>query len=280
MNFASRFFEGKPRREPEKDSSRKDAREAPNKEMNTPSPLIPQGTLPTTRGKSHIRIAVITILAVHVVLLLALLMAGCKKTNDQMAKSDSPADTGIPPLPTFTPDTPPAGSNPVPIPSSPIASIPPVAPIGTVPSTTTAPSLATTSPLEGTEHTVTKGDNFSTIGKRYNVSAKAIAAANPGVDSTKLKIGQKLKIPSVSSAPAEAAGHTAATTTEKVYTVKSGDVLFKIAKSYDVSVKALRSANNLKTDQIKVGQKLKIPAKTTQEAAAPPSAAGGTGTNL
>jgi len=41
--------------------------------MNTPSPLIPQGALPNARGRSHIRIAVFTILAVHVVLLGALL---------------------------------------------------------------------------------------------------------------------------------------------------------------------------------------------------------------
>ena len=40
--------------------------------MNTPSPLIPQGALPNVRGKSHIRIAIITILAVHVVLLLGI----------------------------------------------------------------------------------------------------------------------------------------------------------------------------------------------------------------
>jgi LysM repeat protein len=252
--------------------------------MNTPSPLIPQGTLPTTRGKSHIRIAVITILAVHVVLLLALLMAGCKKTNDPLAKGDSPTDTGIPPLPIFTPDSP-SGTNPVPPPGNTTASVAPIPPAGVAPSPGPAPTPpGTTSNMEGTEHTIIKGDSFYTIGKHYNVSSKAIAAANPGVDSTKLKIGQKVKIPSVSSTPAEAAGnvHMANTTNaDKVYTVKSGDVLYKIAKLHDVSLKALRTANNLKTDQIKVGQKLKIPSKaSTQETAAPPSAAGGTGTNL
>jgi LysM repeat protein len=50
-----------------------------------------------------------------------------------------------------------------------------------------------------------------------------------------------------------------------------------------VSVKALRTANNLKTDQIKVGQKLKIPTKSSApgaETVTSASAAGGTGTNL
>ena len=59
------------------------------------------------------------------------------------------------------------------------------------------------------------------------------------------------------------------------YKVKSGDNLMKIASAYGVTVKQLRSANNLKTDQIKVGQTLKIPAKTAAGSvdAAPPAPA-------
>jgi LysM repeat protein len=71
-------------------------------------------------------------------------------------------------------------------------------------------------------------------------------------------------------AGATAAQAPASTTTTKTYTVKSGDTLSKIATQQGVSVKALRSANNLKTDRIKVGQKLKIPVKA---AAATPTPA-------
>src|ERR1041384_520072 len=120
--------------------------------MNTPSPLIPQGTLPNARGRSHIRIAVFTILAVHVVLLGALLMAGCKKTTDQ-AKNDASVDTGPPP---FNPDQLPVNTNP---PAPVVTSAPPTAlnstppvppplPTTTKDTTTPPPSLA-----EGTEHT-------------------------------------------------------------------------------------------------------------------------------
>jgi hypothetical protein len=49
--------------------------------MNTPSPLVPQGTFLGKPGRSHIRIAVFTILAIHVVLLGALLLQGCKRTT-------------------------------------------------------------------------------------------------------------------------------------------------------------------------------------------------------
>jgi LysM repeat protein len=267
-------------------TSRKDAEERHEK-MNTPSPLIPQGTLPSTRGKSHIRIAVITILAVHVVLLLALLMAGCKKTSDQ-ARTDAGADPTIQPQP-FDPSVLPAGgatasTPPPPTNVTPTPVVPPPVTMlqTTTPSTTTVTPPPTTVLGEGTEHIVMKGDYFSTIAKRYNVSVKAITAANPGVDSTKLKIGQKIRIPAVSAtaaAPAGSVPESAASGLDKVYTVKSGDNLTKIAKVNDVSVKALRTANNLKTDQVKVGQRLKIPAKSAThptEAAA----AGGTGTNL
>ena len=46
--------------------------------MNKPNPLVPQGTF-ADKGKSHIRITVFAILAVHVVLLGVLLIAGCNK---------------------------------------------------------------------------------------------------------------------------------------------------------------------------------------------------------
>jgi LysM repeat protein len=52
--------------------------------------------------------------------------------------------------------------------------------------------------------------------------------------------------------PAEAAG-------EAFYFVKSGDTLSHIAKAHKITVKALKSANDLASDRIVVGEKLKIP---------------------
>ena len=51
------------------------------------------------------------------------------------------------------------------------------------------------------------------------------------------------------------------------HTVKSGDTLIKIAQANHTTVRAIRTANNLKSDRITVGQKLKIPAKSAQAAA-------------
>jgi LysM repeat protein len=111
---------------------------------------------------------------------------------------------------------------------------------------------------------VIKGDTFATIAKKSNVSVKAIVEANPGVDPKRLKIGQKLHIPAVISAPVM--GTTPMTTPESMsaggeqtYKVKSGDTLTGIAKHFHVTIKAIQSANSLGTTSIKVGQTLKIP---------------------
>lgn len=51
---------------------------------------------------------------------------------------------------------------------------------------------------------------------------------------------------------------TSAGTTWVYYKVKSGDTLSHIAKKYHCSVKQLKSWNNLRTDRISIGQRLKV----------------------
>ena len=118
-----------------------------------------------------------------------------------------------------------------------------------------------------TEYTVQKGDTFSTIAPKFHVSVKALQAANPTVDPAKLQIGKKLNIPAASApaatSTAAASGATVVDTASgtTTYTVKSGDTLSKIATDFHTTVKAIQAANGLSDTRIKVGQKLKIPAK-------------------
>ena len=59
--------------------------------MSTPNPLIPQGTFQAAAGKgaSNVRIAVATIVAIHVVFFGGLLLQGCKRDNTLAIKSDA-----------------------------------------------------------------------------------------------------------------------------------------------------------------------------------------------
>ena len=236
--------------------------------MNTPNPLVPQGTFPD-KGKAQFRITVFAILAVHVVLLGVLLIAGCnKKTETPDVAADPTSLPPVPPPPVEPwpnqPTVPPAGA------TQDLAQIPPVPPAPG--QDTSVPPPLPQPPIDPvltgfTEHTIAKGESFYTLGKKYNVGYKAIADANPGINPTRLKIGDKVKIPPAKTPGAASLNGAAATIGgsgdggTKTYKVKSGDNLMKIANSFGVTVKQVRAANNLKTDQIKVGQTLKIPAK-------------------
>src|SRR5439155_18610981 len=89
------------------------------------------------------------------------------------------------------------------------------------------PAIDQTVPGATREYVVIRGDNFTTIGKKFGVSAGAITKANPGVDSTRLQVGQKLVIPPASSPSVATA--TVGSGTENTYLVKAGDTLLKIA---------------------------------------------------
>lgn len=252
--------------------------------MNTtPNPLIPQGTFLEQKGRSHIRLAVFTILAVHVVLLGSLLMAGCKRTTDQtgVEQTNELATTYPPPpvtqIPTVT-ETP----LPPPLPTPTTTDVAVTGAntglvTGTTPQTGISidalrepvPQPPVTQPDQTLglsqpqgEHVVVKGDSFYTIAKKYGVTTRAVQEANPGIDPTRLKIGQKLVVP---ARMASATGATPSNGTTnggaKTYTVKSGDTLTAIARRNGVTVRQLQAANNLVTTQIKVGQKLRVPAK-------------------
>jgi len=169
-------------------------------------------------------------------------------------------------------------------PSNPVTTTetnPPVTP--TVVTTTQNPAAPTTpgvtpeNPGVATDYVVAHGDTYSSIAKNKRVTVKALTGANPGVEPTKLQIGQKLHIPAptvatVAQPASNGAPATDANTGEPLYTVKSGDTLIKIASDHKTTVRAIRTANNLRTDSIKVGQKLKLPMKMADSGATGPMA--------
>ena len=57
------------------------------------------------------------------------------------------------------------------------------------------------------------------------------------------------------------------------YIVQNGDYLAKISKKCNVTIAAIKKANDLKSDTIRIGQKLKIPGKLPESMTAPAAAA-------
>jgi uncharacterized protein YgiM (DUF1202 family) len=47
------------------------------------------------------------------------------------------------------------------------------------------------------DYVIKRGDTFTKLGKTYGISVKSIQESNPTADSSKLKIGQKIKIPTI-----------------------------------------------------------------------------------
>ncbi len=105
-------------------------------------------------------------------------------------------------------------------------------------------------------HIVKSGESLSVIANKYGTSTKALVSEN-NLKSTGLAVGQKLRIPSVGSI--KVPGQPITVETETItHTVKSGEFLGKIASHYKVKIADIRRENNLKSDTLWVGQKLKI----------------------
>ncbi len=103
-------------------------------------------------------------------------------------------------------------------------------------------------------YTVKSGDSLWAIAKRYGITVDELKRAN-NLTSNTLSIGQKLTIPSKETVtPSQ--DYT-------LYTVKSGDNLYSIARRYGLTMNELMEYNNLGTTLLSIGQVLKIPTKQT-----------------
>ncbi|PGV53315.1 LysM peptidoglycan-binding domain-containing protein [Bacillus sp. AFS037270] len=138
------------------------------------------------------------------------------------------------------------------------------------PTTTTATTTATTT------YTVKSGDYLGKIGQQFGMTVQQLKTLNK-LTSDRIYVGQKLQVNAKKSstptttAPTPTTSKQPSTETTSTYVVKSGDTLGKIAAIYNTTVTALKSLNNLKSDTIYVGQKLKVNGKTTTVTAPAPA---------
>ena len=109
--------------------------------------------------------------------------------------------------------------------------------------------ISSGSKVSNNVYVVKKGDTLWSIANNFNVSVNDLKNAN-NKSNNSLSIGEQLIIPGKST------GENVSTT---IYTVKSGDNLYSIARRYNVTVNEIKSLNNLTSNLLSIGQKLSIP---------------------
>jgi len=100
---------------------------------------------------------------------------------------------------------------------------------------------------ESDYYVVKKGDSLWSIAKKYNMTVDELKSIN-NLKSNLLSIGQRLKIKESND-------------NQNIYIVKKGDTLYKIANMYGTTVDNLKALNNLKNNNLSIGQKLIVPSK-------------------
>ncbi|WP_086972004.1 N-acetylmuramoyl-L-alanine amidase [Vibrio coralliirubri] len=115
-------------------------------------------------------------------------------------------------------------------------------------------SNATSSTGSVSQHKVSRGESLSVIASKYGTSTQTLMKFN-NLKSSSLAIGQVLKIPGGASSSSSSSAVKTKTIT---HTVKSGEYLGKIANRYKVLVADIKRENRLKSETLRVGQKLRI----------------------
>jgi LysM repeat protein len=132
-----------------------------------------------------------------------------------------------------------------------------------------------------TTHTIAKGETLSAIAKKYHTTVGDIMRLNSMNSTSKLKIGEKVKIPSSSttqkttdSSKLNKAKTSSKTTQTKTLSTKpktdtavathyvmKNETLYSISKKFGVTVEQLKEWNNLKDEHVHFGQQLAVSAE-------------------
>jgi len=100
--------------------------------------------------------------------------------------------------------------------------------------------------LPAEEYLVQKGDTGTSIALKHKIPSELLLRANSDLDWQKLKVGDRVLVPDR-------------------YSVKSGDTLYSLSRSWGVDQAAVLTLNNLSGPAaLKTGQVLFLPPKTNQ----------------
>ncbi|PJY99804.1 peptidoglycan endopeptidase [Bacillus vallismortis] len=112
---------------------------------------------------------------------------------------------------------------------------------------------------------VKKGDTLWGISRKYDTTISKIKSEN-SLRSDTIYVGQTLSINGKTSSSKSSSSSSSSSST---YKVKSGDSLWKISKTYGMTVSELKQMNGLKSDLLRIGQVLKLKGSTSSSSSSP-----------
>ena len=123
-------------------------------------------------------------------------------------------------------------------------------------------------PPNSIQYVIKSGDTLWKLSKTYGVSVQSISDLNPGIDPQNLQIGSMLCIPNApmpTPMPTPTPTPTPRTcpTGSFSYTIQAGDTLWKLSRTYGVSVQSISDLNpGIDPQNLQIGSTLCIPNAT------------------